>query len=678
MLIVSVLIDAFLALLLSLRIFKSVSFSRTVILFFLTIFTLNILVVEILSLAGLLNSRWVYLLLQIVICLALGLLILDPRGKVFKTPFPKIRFIFPQLRGWETFLVVLISAILLLCLYIGTLAPINNSDSLHTHLPRIYYWLQHGSLASWDAVTETQLNYPVNISIQGLWLFLLGGSEMLFFLLPWLALVTAVLLIYEIALLLGASRRAALAASLLGLSFPVVLLQTFSYQGDVLIATLVLAAVWFLLLFMREHNSSYLYFSFVPLAAALGSKQTAFLFLPFYLLVLLILLLRKRLSARIVFTAAGVFAACFALLASYKFIQNAVERDRMMSSMFASHRYRLPFSQPGDWLRYATNGSRYLYQAASADGLTGRVKLSALDARANAFIALSGWFNLDLEVRDYISEGDEEYFSYAEAPALNEDSAWFGPLAFVLFPVTVIVVLTGKDRARKRYLWFSLAFLLTVFLMVAVLITGWSPTNGRYLTLPVLVFTPLFAVLIPQKRVWSGLVTLVLSVATVYLAISTLLINDARPLITQNSLYSFQAKTLEKWDDSGFIGGIYAKYLANRVVEDLVLTSPDRKDIRQQSYYENLFHQSASAIPDIEFVNSHMNPGERLYLYIDKNIIEYALFGVNKTRDLVPVVSAQQVSPRALVLVDKGRTPSITSGFTLLAENERFSIYQKP
>jgi len=173
-------------------------------------------------------------------------------------------------------------------------------------------------------------------------------------------------------------------------------------------------------------------------------------------------------------------------------------------------------------------------------------------------------------------------------------------------------------------------------------------------------------------------VTLVLSVATVYLAISTLLINDARPLITQNSLYSFQAKTLEKWDDSGFIGGIYAKYLANRVVEDLVLTSPDRKDIRQQSYYENLFHQSASAIPDIEFVNSHMNPGERLYLYIDKNIIEYALFGVNKTRDLVPVVSAQQVSPRALVLVDKGRTPSITSGFTLLAENERFSIYQKP
>jgi len=196
---------------------------------------------------------------------------------------------------------------------------------------------------------------------------------------------------------------------------------------------------------MREHNSSYLYFSFVPLAAALGSKQTAFLFLPFYLLVLLILLLRKRLSARIVFTAAGVFAACFALLASYKFIQNAVERDRMTSSMFASHRYRLPFSQPGDWLRYATNGSRYLYQAASADGLTGRVKLSALDARANAFIALSGWFNLDLEVRDYISEGDEEYFSYAEAPALNEDSAWFGPLAFLLFPVVMIAVLAGTQ-----------------------------------------------------------------------------------------------------------------------------------------------------------------------------------------------------------------------------------------
>ncbi|HNW14515.1 MAG TPA: glycosyltransferase family 39 protein [Anaerolineaceae bacterium] len=678
MLIFSALVYLFLALLLSLRIFKSVSFSHSVIIFFLSSFTLNVLIAEVLSLLGMLNSRWMYLLLQLLFCLALAMLIWDPPKKVFKNPIPKLKFEFRRLCGWEIFLVALVSGILLLCLYIGALAPINNSDSLHTHLPRIYYWLQHGSLASWDAVTVTQLNYPVNISIQGASLFLLGRSEKLFYLVPWLALLAVVLLIYEIAMLLGASRRAALFAGLLGLSFPVVLLQTFSYQGDVLVATLVLAAVWFLLLYVRQQESFFLYLSFVPLAAALGSKQTAFLFLPFFLLALLILFIKNHTRVEVILGAAGVFLAFFMLLASYKFIQNAVERDHLESSMFAGYRYRLPFSNPGDGLHYATNSGRYLYQAVSLDGLTGRLKLAAQEARAHAFRAKSEWLNLDLEVRDYISEGDDEYFSFAEAPALNEDSVWFGPLSFVLFPIAVVLVLTGKCKLCKRYQWLSLVFMLTVFLMVAVLITGWSPTNGRYLILPMLVFTPLFAVLIPQKRAWSGLVTLALSIASFYLAISTLLINDARPLVTQQSLYSFQAKKVEKWGDSGFIGGIAAKHIANRVIEDLVLTSPDRKDIRQQSYYENLFHQSTSAIADVEFVNSTVKPHEKLYLFIDKDIIEYALFGVNKTRDLVPVVSLQRLPDGALVLVDKRRIPSITSGFTLLAENDHFSIYQKP
>ena len=291
---------------------------------------------------------------------------------------------------------------------------------------------------------------------------------------------------------------------------------------------------------------------------------------------------------------------------------------------------------------------------------------------------MSGWLNLDLEVRDYISEGDEEYFTYTENPTLNEDSAWFGPLSVLLFPAAVVIILAGKNKARKQYLWISLAFLLTVFVMVAVLITGWSPTNGRYLVLPVLVLTPLLAVLIPKKRIWSALVTLVLSIAAFFLAVSTLLINDSRPLVTQQTLYSFQAKTLERWDDSGFIGGVYAKYIANRVIESLVLTSPDRKDIRHQSYYDNLFHQSTSAIPDIEFVNASVPVDAPLYLYMRKNIIEFALFGVNRTRDLVPFSGLQQVPSGSLVLVDKGRTPALTGALNLLAENDNFWIFRKP
>ena len=326
MLIFSALVYLILALLLSLRIFKSISFSRTVILFFLSVVTLNVLVVQGLSLLGLLHNRWFFLLLQFILCVGLSLVVWDPKGKIFKTPFPKIKFTAPRLRGWDWFLVLLISGILLLALYAGALAPINNSDSLHTHLPRIYYWIQHGSMASWDAVTVTQLNYPINIAIQGAWLFLLGGSEMLLFLMPWLALVTTVILIYEIAFLLGLSNRGALFAGLAGACFPVVLLQTYSYQGDVFIATLILGVTWFLLLHILQQRALFLHLSVVPLAVALGSKQTAFLFLPFYLLVILLLWLNKRATPRTIYTAAAVFLASLILLTSYKYIQNAVER----------------------------------------------------------------------------------------------------------------------------------------------------------------------------------------------------------------------------------------------------------------------------------------------------------------------------------------------------------------
>jgi len=59
-----------------------------------------------------------------------------------------------------------------------------------------------------------------------------------------------------------------------------------------------------------------------------------------------------------------------------------------------------------------------------------------------------------------------------------------------------------------------------------------------------------------------------------------------------------------------------------------------------------------------------------------KNIIEYALFGVNKTRDLHPVSELEQVPPGALVLVDNELVKSPPAGMTLIAENINFLIYR--
>ena len=219
--------------------------------------------------------------------------------------------------------------------------------------------------------------------------------------------------------------------------------------------------------------------------------------------------------------------------------------------------------------------------------------------------------------------------------------------------------------------------MLLVFLLMSVLISGWSPTNGRYLLLPLMVLAPLFYVIIPSKPGWGSLVSVVVSLCSLYLGVSTLLINDSRPLVTQASLYSFQQRQYDSLSGGGFFNRA-ALYLGDRVVEDLALTSPDRRDIFNQSYYENLFHQSPGDIQDIEFINAAVPKDAPIYIYLRKNIIEYALFGVDRARDLTPVSDIAQVPQGAFLLVDKGKTPSPAEEMTLLAENEYFSIYLTP
>jgi len=221
---------------------------------------------------GALDQAWLFLLLQFIFCLISALLLWDPRMRLFEKPLASLRFDFKKPHGLDWLLLILISAILALSLYIGSLVPINNSDSLHYSPAAIIIWIQHGSLAPWDAVVVTQINKPINLSLQGLWLFVLGGSEKLFFLATWFSLLTIVILIHDIASQLGASYRRSNFAALISLSFPVLLLQTFSYQADIFVSALGLASASLLLEYIREKRAVILFLSLLALAVALGAK----------------------------------------------------------------------------------------------------------------------------------------------------------------------------------------------------------------------------------------------------------------------------------------------------------------------------------------------------------------------------------------------------------------------
>lgn len=673
MLIVSILLYFILGSLFCLRFFKELVLGKLVIAFFLSLISVNILVVEILSLFHALDNAGLFLAGQTILSGLIALLLIDPAKKVFKNKIARFHPQIDKIGGMEIFLIVVIILILAIDFYVGRLIPINNTDSLHTHLPRIYYWIQFGSLANWNSPTDTQLYYPINLPIQGLWLFLLGGKETLFYLIQWFALLVSTVLVFEIARLLGAGKKTALVACLIGLSFPAALLQTFSYQGDLFIAAVLMSSVYFLLLFGVQKNRAALLISTLPLAIGLGSKQTAILFLPVYALAVLFFWVKKQFNYKTVLGIIGLLIAAAGIFSAYKYIQNYTEQDQTKVRKLPSP-VILQMLRQEDFSRWflATN-LRYAYQIISLDGLNGRVFQSAQDMKNDAFQWLADRSNLDLESRDYLPVMENEVFEYFDVPHINEDTGWYGPLALIVIPLSILLVVFSKDSRRKGYAGLAILLLLVFYLALMSTASGWTNTSGRYFVFPTLALAPLTFVVIPKRQIWGNIVSFAIGMIAFYLALSSLLVNENRPIITQGSLYQYQYNLNEKPDPTKGMNTLYLK-VTNRVIDDLALTSPARKSISQNSYYDNLFYQNTTDIPNIEFVNANLEPTIPLYLYIKKTTLEYALFGINKTRELIPVKSLEEIPANSYVLISASLLPEDNSRFNLVAENRYYSI----
>lgn len=678
MLIVSVGLYLIVSFLASSRLFHQFSLTKWIACFFLCTIFFNTLIIEILSLFTAINNPVLYLSLQALFCIACAVMLLDPRQVIFKQPFPKIHIKVERMNGVEIFLSILIFLILAGSLLVGFLAPISNSDSLHTHLPRIFYWLQHGSLAAWNSNTTAQVNYPIIIPSQGLWLFLFSHNESLFVLVQWFSMLVSACMIYEIAILLGAIRKQALFAALIGLSYPIILLQSFSLQGDVFVAAVLLSSIFFLLLHIQKKSSIFLFLSGICVALSLGVKQTAFLFLPVYGLVVLILLIKKSIGFKTVLYTGFISLVVFMLCSSFMLIQSFFGKEKSARAAFGVQRYSIPFSRGTSARGYATNIFRYTYQEISLDGFTGHLKLAAQNVKNEFFKSITGKLGLNLETHEFIPAGETDYFQYDRPQIINEDSAWFGPLSWLLLPVCFVIALIKRRPQARAYAISALGLYLVFFFSIAVFISSWSPTNGRYLVVPILVLTPLVYTVMPKRENIQNGVGAIFALMALYFSSSIILINDVRPIITQGSLYSFQYQYQDEINSSNKISKYFYALIVDPIVSDLVVTSPNRVGILESSYYEKLFFQNTREIKNIDLVNQNFSKGTPLYLNIDMTILEYSLFGVNRTRNLYPIQNYDDIPQGAYLFITNSREASVPSYYSLVAQNKDYSIFLNP
>jgi hypothetical protein len=90
-----------------------------------------------------------------------------------------------------------------------------------------------------------------------------------------------------------------------------------------------------------------------------------------------------------------------------------------------------------------------------------------------------------------------------------------------------------------------------------------------------------------------------------------------------------------------------------------------------------LYFQNTPEIKNIDFVNQYIAAPTPLYLRIQKSTLEYALFGVNRTRELYPISNLDQVPSGSSVLISTSLLPDDWTDLLLVAENDRYSIFIK-
>jgi hypothetical protein len=179
---------------------------------------------------------------------------------------------------------------------------------------------------------------------------------------------------------------------------------------------------------------------------------------------------------------------------------------------------------------------------------------------------------------------------------------------------------------------------------------------------------------VPRKTAVKISMVLVLGLATAFLAINTLLYNDDKPIITGPGITQFSNEFASRFPRRTRIQQSFwsvVRYIASYQYA----IAPNRLDIFEGDYYQQLFHNDFQYIKEIEWVNSFVSEGKPLVILMDARPLEYALFGINVTRSLFPVNDLFQKSEGQYLLVENSL--SVTpSGLTLIASDDQFSIYR--
>ncbi len=131
---------------------------------------------------------------------------------------------------------------------LGVLTPPNDWDAMSYHLARAALWIQQDAVAYVDNSPYAPINaYPPNAEIGALFTLILAHSDRYVGLVQYSAMIATATATFGIARRIGIELTAALFGALAFLTLPVVVLQSWTALNDLVVASFLITAVYFLL-----------------------------------------------------------------------------------------------------------------------------------------------------------------------------------------------------------------------------------------------------------------------------------------------------------------------------------------------------------------------------------------------------------------------------------------------
>lgn len=379
----------------------------------------------------------------------------------------------------------------LISLFLALISPTNSADSLSYHLARIGFWIQNGTMSHYETSLIRQLIFPINSEILILWSMVFLKSDYLAQIPEYLSYIGCLFILFSFLSYLKISTRRILWTIFILASFPAVILESMSCQTNLIIAFLLMSSLYLFIFGVKENDKKSLIFSAVSYSIALGTKNTAFLFLPAFGIVYCLIsfnALKHNFYKPLLIFFISVIPA-FILLGSYNFFLNYIDFGSPFSPPSFMHLHNPEISLKG----FITNIIKYLIIFLDFSGIKSAQILNPLimGFKDNLF------YILGLKTSDGLAFYDLSQIN----TFIHENYSMYGILGFILFlPLVIktgiikrfsknrsfIVGLTGFifigflltiSAAMGFCFWFNRFFLTAVILSSPVLIFSYSRKN---------------------------------------------------------------------------------------------------------------------------------------------------------------------------------------------------------